>query len=214
MRLLGLARHLAAIHVMSFLNATKQRLKGLFLKRWANTPDPYHHPQVEIGRHTYGLTPFTVHLHREDDRIRIGSFCSIASGVKIIASGGHHLDRASTFPFYTAMLNRTDGSEHDIPPGGVSIGHDVWIGTGALILAGSKIGNGAVVAAGAVVRGEVPPYAIVGGVPAKLIRYRFNEQRIKALETIAWWDWSDEKLRENVDDFYEDIDRFIKKWSP
>lgn len=185
----------------------------MILRRWTSVPDPYAESRIEIGRHTYGVGPFTVLFYRPDDRVKIGSFCSIATGVRIMPSGGHFFDRVSTFPFRSALLERPDGAMHDVPEkGGIVIGHDVWIGTNAMILAGARVGNGAVIAAGAVVRGEVPPYAIVGGVPAKVIRYRFDEERRKILNDIAWWEWPDEQIRDRVDEFYGDVDAFIARW--
>ena len=197
---------------MSVWSSVKRKIKGRLLKRWANVPDPYGHPQVTIGRHSYEITSYSVYIHRPDDLIVIGSFCSIASGVKIISSGGHFLDRVTTFPLKSKIMKSDEGPSLDIPKGGVTIGHDVWIATGAIILGPAKIGNGAVVAAGAIVRGDVPDYAIVGGVPAKLIRYRFDDETRRALQDISWWDWPDDVIQERIDDFYGDIASFISKW--
>ncbi|MEF2783194.1 chloramphenicol acetyltransferase [Erysipelotrichaceae bacterium HCN-30851] len=92
------------------------------------------------------------------------------------------------------------------------IGHDVWIGHGVIIEAGIHVGNGAVIGSGAVVTHDVPPYAIVAGVPAKVIRFRFEQKQIEALQEIAWWDWDDEVFRQRIDDFSLDIDKFIDKY--
>lgn len=83
--------------------------------------------------------------------------------------------------------------------GTIEIGNDVWIGTSAVILSGVKIGHGAVVAAGSLVTKNIPPYAIVGGNPAKIIKYRFNEDKIKELLEMNWWDWSEEKIKNNIE---------------
>ena len=92
------------------------------------------------------------------------------------------------------------------------IGHDAWIGHGAIIEAGVTIGNGAVVGSGAVVTKDVPPYAIVAGVPAKILRFRFNKEQIAALEEISWWDFEDAYLRAHFQDFMLDVNEFIKKY--
>lgn len=91
------------------------------------------------------------------------------------------------------------------------IGNDVWIGRDVLITNGSNIGNGVIVGAGAIITKDVPDYAVVAGVPAKIIRYRYSEEQIRELNRIAWWDWSDEKIRACWDDFYLDIQEFINK---
>jgi acetyltransferase-like isoleucine patch superfamily enzyme len=83
----------------------------------------------------------------------------------------------------------------------IEIGNDVWIGTSAIILSGVKIGHGAVVAAGSIVTKSVPPYAIVGGNPAKIIKYRLSEEKIEELLEMKWWDWSEEKIKKNIDFF-------------
>lgn len=94
----------------------------------------------------------------------------------------------------------------------VTIGNDVWIGANVVILQGVHIGDGAIIAAGAVVTKDVDDYAIVGGVPAKLIRYRFSERQIKAFKEIQWWNWNMDKIQENMELFYRPED-FLKKFS-
>lgn len=91
------------------------------------------------------------------------------------------------------------------------IGNDVWLGKDVLITNGADIGNGVVAGAGAVITKDVPDYAVVAGVPARIIRYRYEEEEIEALNRIAWWNWPDEKIRENYEDFYLDIKEFIRK---
>jgi acetyltransferase-like isoleucine patch superfamily enzyme len=167
--------------------------------------------RISIGDQTYGVSNQTVFLVRESDRIHIGKYCSFAPGVKIIPSGEHNFGRVSTFPFYAHLLKR--GVERDTySKGDVFIGNDVWVGFNTTILSGVSIGDGAVIAAGAVVVDNVPPYAIVAGVPAKIIGYRFPPETIRSLLDIQWWDWDTKKIAENVDEFYIDVDEFIKKF--
>jgi len=126
----------------------------------------------------------------------IGSFTSIASGV-VVGGARHPMEWASMSPvFYKGRDSVTRKfAEHPLPPpASVEIGHDVWIGRSAIILPGVKVGNGAVVGAGAVVTRDVPPYAIAVGSPAKVIRYRFDPELIARLEHVRWWECSDERL--------------------
>jgi phosphonate metabolism protein (transferase hexapeptide repeat family) len=136
----------------------------------------------------------------------IGKFCSIASHVRI-NPGNHPMHRASQSHFtYRASLYFDDVEDEagffdwrrGVP---VAIGHDVWIGHGAVILPGRNIGTGAVIAAGAIVTKDVSPYTIVAGNPARLIRPRFDGETAEALMALAWWDWPRAKLREALEDF-------------
>jgi acetyltransferase-like isoleucine patch superfamily enzyme len=145
--------------------------------------------------------------------VEIGKFCSIGPNIQI--GLGPHPSRifVSTYPaFYSAnnegcrLKFRNNKIFDDLIPK-TCIGNDVWIGANAIIPGGIQIGTGAIVAAGAVVVKDVPPYAIVGGSPAKIIRYRFTEEQIKSLLESAWWDWPVEKIRQRVDDF-SDIEKF------
>ena len=172
----------------------------------------FSHPQVEAGEHTYGLKRESFFAYHPDDRVRIGKFCSIADGVRFVF-GGHRLDTISTFPFRAICFGdapHADATSH----GEIIVGHDVWIGVNAVILSGVTIGNGAVVAAGAVVTKDVPAYAVVGGVPAKLIKMRFEPDQVAALEKIQWWNWPLEKIRANLDLFYASPSAFLQRHTP
>ncbi len=137
---------------------------------------------------------------------KIGKFCSIASEVKI-GMGTHTLNYISTSPIFTEKNNSTGHSWANIsetnPYEQVIIGNDVWIGTRAMVLGGVKIGDGAIIGAGAIVTKDVEPYSIVAGVPARRIRYRFSEEQRELLKQTSWWDKSEEVLKENLSLFQD-----------
>jgi len=126
--------------------------------------------------------------------LRIGSFCSLARKVTIFLGGDHRIDWVTTYPFMHFRESARHVEGHPRTKGDVVIGNDVWIGYGATILSGVRIGNGAVVGACSVVTRDVPAYGIVAGNPAKLLRHRFSEETIRLLEQLAWWDWPDADL--------------------
>lgn len=135
----------------------------------------------------------------------IGKFCSIADHCRI-GMGSHNLNMLSTSPIFTEAINGTKSqwiaqNINSADCKRVIIGNDVWIGSHVLINGGVKIGDGAVIAAGAVVVKDVPPYAIVGGVPARIIKYRFPDEVIGLLQSIAWWDWPVSMMKANINLF-------------
>lgn len=136
------------------------------------------------------------------DRLRIGKFCSIACGAKFLFNSANHTLRSlSTYPypiFYEEWEHGIWADKAWDNKGDTVIGNDVWIGFGAVILAGVTIGDGAVVGARAVVTKDVPPYTIVGGVPARPIRKRFTEETIAALSALKWWDLPADKIAERI----------------
>ena len=152
-------------------------------------------------------------------RSRIGKYCSVGSHVKVVAAT-HPVDTfVSTHPaFYRSpwsVLSYAPETEFEECPTDadgyyLQVGHDVWIGDRVLIRGGVRIGNGAIVAMGSVVTKDVPPYAIVGGVPAKVIRYRFDAERIEFLEKFAWWDKPESWLKENARLFADPV-RFFEE---
>jgi chloramphenicol O-acetyltransferase type B len=153
--------------------------------------------RVSVGRFTYGTPQFM--LWNESDRIRIGSFCSIADEVVLFGGGEHRTDWVTTYPLRIAFGDPLGGKD-GLPAskGPTIIGNDVWIGFRAMLLSGITVGDGAVIAAGAVVASNVPPYAIVAGNPAKVIRYRFDSNEIQRLLELAWWEWDINKIVTNV----------------
>ncbi len=155
-------------------------------------------PNVEIGRYTYGNPRLMIYA--KGDKIKIGSFCSISDEVAILGGGEHIKDWITTFPLRASF--KQPGAYEDGHPatkGPVTIGSDVWIGYRALILSGVTIGDGAVIGAGAVISRDVPPYAIVAGNPAKVRKMRFEEDIVKMLLEIKWWDWPVDKIIENTE---------------
>lgn len=147
-----------------------------------------------VGRYTY-TGPFDMIFNAE-----IGSFCSISYGVTI-GPPEHDYERISTHPFLHngryGILDENDLLEVSKFNKSCTIGHDVWIGCNATILRGVTVGCGAVIGANALVNKDIPPYAIVGGVPARIIKYRFEKEIIEKLMTLEWWNWNVEKIRKN-----------------
>lgn len=138
------------------------------------------------------------------DKLKIGKFCSIACGTKFLFNSANHaLDSLSTYPFPLFFeewnLEREKVTDAWDNRGDIVIGNDVWIGYEAVILSGVTIGDGAIIGTRAVVTKDVPPYTIVGGVPAKPIRKRFDEKVIEELLKIKWWDWTEEKIARNIE---------------
>jgi virginiamycin A acetyltransferase len=177
-------------------------------------------PNIIVGEYTYYDDFEDVHNFEKNvkyhfefsgDKLIIGNFCMIASGVSFIMNGANHLTSAlSSYPF--AIFG--NGWEHAMEgktyphKGNTTIGNDVWIGYQAVIMAGTTIGDGAIIAAHSIVTKDVAPYTIVGGNPAKVIRKRFSDEKIKRLLNIQWWNWDIKKITahvahltgENIDD--------------
>lgn len=171
-------------------------------------------PNIEVGDYTmyndfvndprlFEKNNVLYHYPINNDKLVIGKFCSIGCGAKFLFnSANHKLSSLSTYPFPLFFeewglepKNVTDSWDNK---GNIVIGNDVWIGYEAVILAGVTIGDGAIIGARAVVTKDVPPYTIVGGVPAKEIRKRFSEDDIDNLLKIKWWDWPKEKIQANI----------------
>jgi acetyltransferase-like isoleucine patch superfamily enzyme len=164
-----------------------------------------------IGEFSYGVP--TVLRWGEPATLVIGNFCSLADGIDILLGGNHRPDWVSTYPFpaISHWPEAADIQGHPATNGDVIIGNDVWIGYKATILSGVTVGDGAVVGAGAVVTRDVPPYAIVGGNPARTIRMRFSDDIIQQLLEVRWWDWDLERIRRHIPLLMQtDISKFLK----
>lgn len=169
------------------------------------------HPNFTIGDHTYAssfdppedwaarLAPYT--FPGAPERVEIGRFCQIANGAQIITGSANHPMRGfSTYPFAIFDPARLQDfmAKLDPIPDSV-IGNDVWLGDGATILPGARIGNGVIIGARAVVGGEVPDYAVVAGNPGRVVRYRFAPDVIARLLSLRWWDWPIEAICDAAD---------------
>ena len=167
-------------------------------------------PCIEIGDFTYyddheDVMNFEKNVKYNfefiEDKLIIGKFCSIASGVQFLLNGGNHLTEAiSSFPFAifgNGWENAMDGKAYPVR-GNIEIGNDVWIGHEAVILPGVKIGDGCIIGAQSVVTKDIESYTIVGGNPAKPIRKRFSEEEIADLLSIQWWNWPIEAISANI----------------
>lgn len=167
-------------------------------------------PQIIIGDYTYYDDFEDVHNFEKNvkylfdfvgDKLIIGKFCMIASGVTFIMNGANHLSRSiSSYPFAVfgnGWEQAMEGKSYPIK-GDTIVGNDVWIGYGATIMPGVKIGDGVIIASNSTVTKDVPPYTVVGGNPAKEISKRFSDEKIQKLQSIQWWDWPIEKITKNV----------------
>ncbi|MGD9125388.1 MAG: CatB-related O-acetyltransferase, partial [Desulfarculaceae bacterium] len=145
------------------------------------------------GSYSYANKINLVGARQGINKVIIGKYCSIGPDVWAVMDN-HHVEWVTTFPFWSFPEKCPDAPCHITWKGDIVIGNDVWVGFRSILINGVNIGHGAVVAAGSVVTQDVPPYAIVGGNPAKLIKMRHKPKVIKKLLQIKWWDWPDEKV--------------------
>ena len=169
--------------------------------------------KYQIGEYTYGNPEIL--SWDTSTKLIIGKYCSIAKGVTILLGGNHRTDWLTTYPLSVFFNELSNCKGHPATKGNIEIGNDVWIGYGATILSGVKIGDGSVVAANATIVHDIPAYSIVAGNPAKVIKYRFDVKTIESLQRIKWWDWSHEMVIErgskllsnNISSFLEEFNK-------
>lgn len=184
-------------------------------------------PSIEVGEYTvyddfvhdprdFQRNNVIYHYPINHERLVIGKFCSIACGAKFLFNSANHaLGSLSTYTF-PIFFEEWDLPVEDIPrawdnKGDIVIGNDVWIGYEAVVMAGVTIGDGAIIGTRAVVTKDVPPYTIVGGVPAKPIRKRFDEETVKRLLALKWWDQPIERIRRHLEDIQSgNLEQLIK----
>ena len=180
-------------------------------------------PKIIIGDYTYYDDPedsenfernVLYHYAFSEDKLIIGKFCALARGVKFIMNDANHkISGFSTYPFYIFGNGWEKVTPQDSElsfKGDTIVGNDVWIGYDSVIMPGVKIGDGAIVAAKSIVVNNVPPYTIVGGNPAKIIRQRFTDEIINTLLEIAWWNWDIKKISANLEKIVAaDIDSLL-----
>ena len=188
----------------------KEPIRGVpqvgFLKNYINNDN------IIVGDYTYYDDPdgperfeqnVLYHFPFIGDKLVIGKFCAIAKDVKFIMNGANHKTSGfSTYPFYIFAngWERVTPQPGELPyKGDTEIGHDVWIGYDTTIMPGVSIGSGAIVAGKSVVTTDVPAYSIVGGNPAKVIKYRFDESTIDSLLEVSWWDWDIQVITDNLE---------------
>ena len=166
-------------------------------------PFNYFNPElVQVGKETYG--ELNVISYGINTKLTIGSYCSISNDVVFLLDVEHHIDTLSTYPFKVKIIGEC--RYEAFSKGDIVIEDDVWIGYGAMIMSGVRVGQGAVIAAGAVVTKDVPPYSVVGGIPAKILKYRFDEEIRKRLNKFDFSNLDVEVIKNNIELLYKPVD--------
>lgn len=190
-RIIKWFKNLCMLYILNRKNNLKTKSKKISYKAKYGKhnvigKNVYIDESVQIGDFTY------INQNTSLENCIVGKYCSISEGVKINPTE-HNLSLKTTHPI------AGDSGHYGLKSKKVIIGNDVLISMNSIILSGVKIGNGAVIGAGAVVTKDVPPYAIVGGIPAKIIRKRFSDDEIYRLESLKWWDWPIKKIYDNIE---------------
>ena len=157
--------------------------------------------RVSVGNKTYG--DLYVLAFNPVNQLRIGHYVSIGPEVAFVLSADHYLDHVSTYPFRTKVIR---GESEGVSKGDIVVEDDAWIGYGATVLSGVHIGQGAVIAAGAVVTGDIPPYAVAAGVPARVIRYRFSQEIIRILLTLDYGHLEEDMVKAHEEALYTSLE--------
>ncbi|MEI6821717.1 MAG: CatB-related O-acetyltransferase [Bacteroidota bacterium] len=159
---------------------------------------------VTVGKGTYGDITILCLYITPTEKLTIGNYVSIAPDVQFFLGMNHQMETITTYPFYSMLVARSPIDA--LSKGTIVVEDEVWIGAGTQIHSGVTIGKGAIIAAGSIVTKDVPPYAIVGGIPAKLIKYKFSEDIIKVLMPIYFVNLSDDWIRDNIEALYKKIE--------
>jgi acetyltransferase-like isoleucine patch superfamily enzyme len=158
------------------------------------------------GEKTYGQPEIVCYDGKSV--LSVGRYTSIASNVSILLGANHKRGLITTYP--RSLINKNVSQEETNERGDVVVGNDVWIGYGATIIGPATIGDGAIIGASALVIGDVPPYAVVGGVPAKVLKYRFQEGEIQKLLSVKWWEKNEKEIKDLENFLYSrDVDGFL-----
>jgi acetyltransferase-like isoleucine patch superfamily enzyme len=194
-------RNVASILSVELNPFSSKRKRPLVTRHMRYTREVLKGKYFEIGEYTYGIPIVSPSL---GSKLKIGKFCSIPWDVNVELRGDHRTNHVTTYPFHIFVDDwpGAKGLKEEevgaVSKGDVIIGNDVWFGFGATVLSGVTIGDGAAIGAKAVVTKDVEPYAIVAGNPARVIGKRFDEETIRKLLEIKWWDWPIEKINRNL----------------
>lgn len=192
--------------------------KQMFKRKWrklnphnfTNAEDLFEPACVNVGNYTYG--GLRVLTYNKMNKLSIGRFCSIAQEVMFVLSADHYIEHISSYPYKVWIMKE---EQEGVSKGNIVVEDDVWIGFRSTILSGVHIGQGAIVAAGSVVTKDVPPYAIVGGIPAKVIKYRFSPEIIGELLKVDYSKLTEEMIKDHITDLYADLkDMNQLEWMP